>query len=155
MDDRELGLACPHALQLGAARGLDVLEQEHGRDVLEQGAPGQLLAARDFLAALLLSRWRLTERVLPRGRAPWGQGAFLRGRRLRRPRSFIARAWRGAVQREGWRRGAPSDADEFGDSVVPLFVDVVDWAVAQELVFRDERSSSLHGRAARAGRRIS
>ena len=54
--------------------------------------------ARDFLAALLLPHWRLTERVPLRGHAPWSQGAFLRGRRLRRPRSFIAHAWRGAVQ---------------------------------------------------------
>ena len=116
---------------------------------------GSFSRARDFLAALLLPRWRLTERVPPRGHAPWGQGAFLRGRRLRRPRSFIARAGRGAVQREGRRGGAPSGADELGDSVEPLFVDVVDWAVAQELVCRDERSSSLHGRAGRAGRRTS
>ena len=54
--------------------------------------------------------------------------------------SFIARAWRGAVQRERWRGGAPSSADELGDSVEPLFVDVIDWVVAQELVCRDERS---------------
>ena len=58
---------------------------------------GNFSRARDFLAALLLSRWRLTERVPPRGCAPWGQGAFLRGRRLRRPRSFMARAGRGTV----------------------------------------------------------
>ena len=111
---------------------------------------GSFLRARDFLAALLLPRWFLTGQVPPRGRAPWSQGAFLRGRRLRRPRSFIAREWRGAVQQERWRGGAPSGADEFGDSVEPFFVDVVDGAVAQELVFRDERSSGLHGRAGRA-----
>ena len=39
----ELGLPCPHALQLGAARGLGMLEQERGRDGPEQGALGQLL----------------------------------------------------------------------------------------------------------------
>ena len=103
------------------------------------------------MAALLLPRWRLTERVPPRESAPWGQGTFLRGRRLRRPTSFIAHAGRGAVQREGRRGGAPSGADEFGDSVEPFFIDVVDWVVEQELVYRDERSSSLHGRAGRAG----
>ena len=53
--------------------------------------PGSFLRARDFLAALFLPRWHLAERVPPRGHAPWGQGAFLRGRRLRRPRSFVAR----------------------------------------------------------------
>ena len=41
-------------------------------------------------------------------------------------------------------------ADELGDSVEPFFVDVVDGAVAQELVCHDERSSGLHGRAGRA-----
>ena len=112
---------------------------------------GSFSRARDLLAALLLPCWFLMGRVTPRGDAPWSQGAFLRGRRLRRPRSFIAREWRGAVQQERWRGGAPSGADEFGDSVEPFFVDVIDWAVAQELVCRDERSSSLHGRARRAG----
>ena len=112
---------------------------------------GSFLGARNLLAAPLLLRWRRTGWVPSRGHAPWGQGAFLRGRRLRRPRSFIARAGRGAVQREGRRGGAPCGADELGDAVEPLFVDVVDWAVAQELVCRDERSSSLHGRAGRAG----
>ena len=108
---------------------------------------GSFWRARDFLAALLLPRLRLTERVPPRGHAPWGQGTFLRGRRLRHPRSFIACAGRGAVQRNGRRRRAPCGADELGDAVEPFFVDVVDGAVAQELVCRDERSSSLHGRA--------
>ena len=116
---------------------------------------GSFLGARDLLAAPLLLRWRRTEWVPARGHAPWGQGAFLRGRRLRRPRSFISHVGRGAVQREGRRGGAPSGADELGDSVEPLFVDVVDWEVAQELVCCDERGSSLHGRAGRAGRRTS
>ena len=98
---------------------------------------GSFLGARDLLATLLSPHWRRTEWVPPRGHAPWGQGAFLRGRRLRR----------GAVQREGRRGGAPCGADELGDAVEPLFVDVVDWVVAQELVCRDEHSSSLHGRA--------
>ena len=87
--------------------------------------PGSFLRARDFLAALFLPRWHLAERVPPRGHAPWGQGAFLRGRQLRRPRSFVARAGRCAVQWSGRRGGAPCDADEFGDAVEPFFVDVV------------------------------
>ena len=114
---------------------------------------GSFLRARDFLAALLLLRWCLTERVPPRGHAPWGLGAFLRRRRLGRPRSFVTRAGRGAVQRNGHRRKAPCGADELGDAVEPFFVDVVDGTVAQELVCRDERSSSLQGCAERAGRR--
>ena len=46
-------------------------------------------------------------------------------------------------------------ADELGDAVEPVLVEVVDRAVAQELVRRDECSPSLHGRAERAGRRTS
>ena len=115
--------------------------------------PGSFLRARDFLAALLLPRWHLTERVPPRGHAPWGQGAFLRGRRLRRPRSFVARAGRGAVQREGRRGGAPCGADELGDAVEPLLVEVVHGEVAEELVCRNERGPCLHGSAVRVGRR--
>ena len=108
------------------------------------------MRARDFLAALLLPRWHLTERVPPRGDAPWSHGTFLRRRRLGHPRSFVARAGRGAVQRNGWRRRAPCGADDLGDAVESFFVDVVDGMVAQELVCHDERSSSLHGCAGRA-----
>ena len=90
---------------------------------------GSFLGARDLLAALLLLCWRRMEWVPPRGHAPWGQGAFLRGRQLGHPRSFVARAGRGAVQREGWRRGAPSGADELGDAGEPLVVEVVDGTV--------------------------
>ena len=92
--------------------------------------PGSFLRARDFLAALLLLRWHLTERVPPRGHAPWSHGAFLRRRRPGRRRSFVARAGRGAVQRNGWRKRAPCGADELSDAVEPFFIDVVDRAVA-------------------------
>ena len=117
--------------------------------------PSGFLRARDFLAALLLLRWHLTERVPPRGHTPWIHGVSLRRRRPGRRRSLIARAGRGAVQRSGRRGGAPCGADEFGDTVEPFFVDVVDGTLAQELVCRDECSPSLHGRAKRAGRRTS
>src|SRR3954470_10118206 len=81
--------------------------------------PGSFLRARDFLVALLLPRWHLTERVPPRGHAPWSRGAFLRRRWLGRPWSFIAHARRGAVQWEGRRRRAPCGADELSDAVEP------------------------------------
>ena len=96
--------------------------------------PGSFLRVRDFLTALLLLRWRLTERVPPKGHAPWSHGAFLRNGRCRR---------------------APYGVDELGDTVEPFFIDIVDGTVAQELVRRDECSPSLHGRAERAGRRTS
>ena len=92
--------------------------------------PGSFLRARDFLAALLLPRWHLTERVPPRGHAPWSHGAFLRRRRPGRRGSFIARAGRGVVQRNGQRRRAPCGTDELGDAVEPFFIDVVDGTVA-------------------------
>ena len=115
--------------------------------------PGSFLRARDFLAALLLPRWHLTERVPPRGHAPWSHGAFLRRRRPGRRRSFVARAGRGAVQRNGRRRRAPCGADELGDAVEPLLVEVVDWAVAQEFVCGEECGPRLHGSAACVRRR--
>ena len=69
--------------------------------------------------------------------------------------SPVARGWLRGRQRVGQRRRAPYGADELGDAVEPFFVDVIDGTVAQELVCRDERSSSLHGCAERAGRRTS
>ena len=69
--------------------------------------------------------------------------------------SPVARGWLRGRQRVGRRRRAPCGADELGDAVEPFFVDVVEGTVAQELVCRDERSSSLHGCAERAGRRSS
>ena len=59
------------------------------------------------------------------------------------------------MQRNGQRRRAPCGADELDDMVEPFFVDVIYEAVAQELVCRDERSSSLHGCTEHAGRRTS
>ena len=92
--------------------------------------PGSFLRARDFLAALLLLRWHLTERLPPRGHAPWSHGAFLWRRRPGRRRSFVARMGLGTVQRNGRRRRAPCGADELVDAVEPFFVDVVDGTVA-------------------------
>ena len=109
------------------------------------------MRVRDFLIALLLLRWRLMDGVPPRGHAPWSHGAFLKRRRPGHRRGFTARAGRGAVQRNKRRRRAPCGADELGDAVEPFFVDVIDGTVARELVCRDERSSSLHGCAKRAG----
>ena len=63
----------------------------------------------------------------------------MRGRQLRRPWSFVARTGRGAVQREGWRRGAPSGTDELGDAVHLVLVEVVDRVVAQELTRHEQR----------------
>jgi len=113
--------------------------------------PGSFLRARDFLAALLLPRWHLTERVPPRGHAPWSHGAFLRRRRPGRRRSLVARAGRGAVQRNGRRRRAPCGADELGDVVEPFFEAVVDGAVAQELACHAQRGLRVHGSVTSVG----
>src|SRR3954464_7850408 len=51
----ELGLAGPHALQLEAARGLDVRELEQGHDEPEQEAPGQPLAVEGLLGSSILA----------------------------------------------------------------------------------------------------
>ena len=62
---------------------------------------------------------------------------------------LVAHGWLRVRQREGRRRGAPCDADELGNAIEPLLVEVVDWAVAQEFVRREERGPRLHGSAAR------
>ena len=107
----------------------------------------------DFLAASLFARGRRAWRVMPRGRAPWCQGTVLGQRWWRRAMSLVARGWRRVRQREGLRRGAPCGVDELGDAVEPLLVEVVDGAVAQELVRHEERSPRLHGSAACMRRR--
>ena len=67
--------------------------------------------------------------------------------------SPVARSWLRGRQRVGRRPGGPRDANKLGDAVEPLLVEVVDGAVAQELVRREERGPCLHGSAVRVGRR--
>ena len=62
--------------------------------------------------------------------------------------SLVARGWLRVRQREGRHRGAPCGVDELGDAIEPLLVEVVNRAVAQELVRRDERGPRLHGSGA-------
>ena len=64
---------------------------------------------------------------------------------------YAARGWRRARQREGLRRGAPYSADKLGDAVEPVLVEVVDRAVAQELVRHEERGPCIHGSATNVG----
>ena len=66
--------------------------------------------------------------------------------------SCTAHGWRRARQRVGRCRGAPCGADELGDAVEPVLVEVVDWAVAQELVRHEERGPRVHGSATCMGR---
>ena len=68
--------------------------------------------------------------------------------------SYVARSWRSARQREGWCGGAPSGADELGDAVQPVLVEVVDRAVAQELAFHEQRGLHVCGSAASVRRRV-
>ena len=66
--------------------------------------------------------------------------------------SHVACGWWRVGQRVGQRRGAPRGVDELGDAIEPLLVEVVDGAVTQELVRRDERGLFLHGSAVRVRR---
>ena len=61
----------------------------------------------------------------------------------------VARGRRRAWQREGRRQGAPCGAGELGDAVEPVLIEVVDRAVAQELVRHEQR---VHGSATGVGR---
>ena len=63
----------------------------------------------------------------------------------RRSVSYVACSWWRVRRREGRRRGAPCGADELGDAVELVLVEVVDRAVAQELVHHEERGMRVHG----------
>ena len=67
--------------------------------------------------------------------------------------SPVARDWLRGRQRVGrcWR--APCGTDELGDVVEPLLIEVVDGAVTQELVRREECGPCLHWSAVRVRRR--
>ena len=70
-----------------------------------------------------------------------------------RSMSHIARDWRRARQRKGRRRGAPCGADELGDAVEPVLIEVVDRAVAQELACHKQRGLHVRGSATSVRRR--
>ena len=69
--------------------------------------------------------------------------------------SPVPRGWLRGRQRVGRRRRAPYGADELGDAVEPLLIEVVDGAVTQELIRRDERGMCFHGSTVHVGRRTS
>ena len=81
--------------------------------------------------AFFIARGRPARRVAPWGRASWGKGDVLMRMWWRRSVGYIARSWRWARKRERRCGRAPSGADELGDAVQPVFVEVVDRAVAQ------------------------
>ena len=103
--------------------------------------PGNFFAASFFMCG------RPAQRVAPGGRASWRQGTILGQRWWRRSMSHVARGWRTVRQREGRRRGAPCGADELGDAVEPVLVEVVDRAVAQELACHEWHGLRVRGRA--------
>ena len=114
--------------------------------MLEQGAPGQLLAGEGLLGSSALAAL-----------APDGAGSA-QGPCALEPWRLLEEEAAGAPPELRRLRGAgcgAAERNELGDAFEPFFVDVVDGTVAQELVCRDERSSSLHGCAERAGRRTS
>ena len=65
--------------------------------------------------------------------------------------SHITRGGRRTRQSVRRRRGAPCGVDELGDAVEPVLVEVVDRAVAQELVRHEERGLRVHGSATCVG----
>ena len=123
--------------------------------MLEQGAPGQLLAGEGLLGSSALAALVPDGAGSAQGPRALEPGRLLEGEAAEAPPELHCpcRAGRGAARRMA--RGSPCGADELGDSIEPFFIDVVDGAVAQELVCRDERRSGLHGRAGCARRRTS
>src|SRR4051812_41803585 len=90
----ELGLAGPHALQLEAARGLDVPELEQGHGEPEQEAPGQPLAVEGLLGSSVLA-----------GLAPDGAGSA-RGPRALEPWRLLGEEAAGTPPKLHCLRGA-------------------------------------------------
>ena len=66
--------------------------------------------------------------------------------------SPVARGWLRGRQRVGRCRRAPCGADELGDAVEPLLIEVVDGAVTQELVRRKQSGLRIRGGATSVGR---
>ena len=60
---------------------------------------------------------------------------------------YVTRYWRRARQRERWYGGAPSGADELGDAVQPVLVEVIDRAIAQELACHEQCGLLVRGHA--------
>ena len=56
-----------------------------------------------------------------------------------------ARGWRRARRREGRCRGAPCGTNKLGDAVKLVLVEVIDWAVAQELARHAQSGLRAHG----------
>ena len=56
------------------------------------------------------------------------------------------------MQREGWRRGAPSSADELSEAGEPLVVEVIDGTVVQELPRQEQRGVRVRRSAMGMGR---
>ena len=137
---------CSHSKRRGALPRQTILARrcEEWRSVL--------LRRRDFLTTSFFTRGRGTQQVASWGRAPRRQGAVLGQRWWRRSMSYVARSSWSVRRREGRRRGAPCGADELGDAVEPVIVEVVDRAVAQELVLHEERGPCVHGSATSVGR---
>ena len=83
--------------------------------------------------------------------APRCESAILVLRGWRRSVSHIAHNRGRARQREGWCRGAPCGADELGDAVQPVLVEVIDGAVVQELACHAQSGLHVHGSATSVG----
>ena len=118
-----------------------------------QGAPGQLLAGEGLLGSSALAALApdgAGSAQGPRALEPWRlPGGEVAGTtpELHCPRGAECGAAERTAQESPLRRGR---ARRRGRAI---FVDVVDGAVAQELVCREERSSSLQGCTERAGQR--
>lgn len=123
------------------------------------------LRTGNLLATSFFVRRHTARRITPLGCASWSEDAVLMRGRLRRSMSrapqregtmlvlsgsvsHIARSRGRARQREGWCRRTPRGADELGDSVQPVLVEVVDRAVAQELACHEQRGLCVRGGAA-------
>ena len=83
-----------------------------------------LLWSRDFLTASFFSGC-LARRVAPWSLAPWLDYGVLLGRWRRCSLSYVTHGRRQVRQRARWCRRLSGGADELGDAVQPVLVEVV------------------------------
>ena len=81
-----------------------------------------------------------------------GIGRLLEGKAAEVPPELRCPHRAGAMQREGWCKGAPCGADELGDASKPLVVEVLDVTVVQELSRQEQRGMRVRRSAMGVGR---
>ena len=120
--------------------------------MLVLGAHGQLLEGEGSLGSSFLAARALDAAGPVQGPRALGTRRLLEGEAAEAPPELRCPCRAGAVQREGWCRGAPCGADELGDAGEPLIVEVVNRTVVQKLPRQEQRDMHVRRSATSMGR---